>query len=122
MNLPWGLSLLAKAYHKLPRKHKKHVVAAYIEGSKIIIHSNDCKTSPIAKMYGSRWERLHAEHAVLRGVDDGSKGKLFVYRETKNGRLAFSRPCEFCLPFLRKKKIKKVCYTTPDGYAWERLL
>lgn len=122
ISLPWGLQLARKAYYKLPRRHKKHVVAVYIEGNKIVIHSNDIKTSPVAKMYGSRWERIHAEHCVLRGVDDASKGKLFVYRETKDGNIALARPCQFCLPFLRDKKIRKVCYTTSTGYAWETIL
>lgn len=119
MNLPWGLALLSRVYHRLPQRHKRHVVAAYIEGPKIIIHSNDIKTSPVAKAYGSRWERLHAEHCVLRGVDDASSGKLYIYRERKDGTLAMARPCQFCIPFLKDKHIKKICYSTNGGFAWE---
>lgn len=96
---------------------KKAVGAAYIEGSKIIIAGNSTKTSPVAKRYGSRYERLHAEMNCLQGID-ASGGELYVYREHRNGKIALARPCTVCIPLLLEHGCRHVFYTTEDGYSY----
>jgi deoxycytidylate deaminase len=52
---------------------------------------------------------------------DFSKVELYVYRELRNGKMAMSRPCEACMAVIKKMGIKKIHYTTPDGFATEKL-
>lgn len=46
---------------------------------------------------------------------------LYLYRENKLGELAMCRPCKECMSFIRACAIKKIYYTTYDGYAEEYL-
>ena len=119
-DLPFGLKLARKAWKKNP--HRKRVTACYIQGGTMIVDSNSKKTSPAAQAYGHRWNRCHAEFNVLKRIEDGSKGVLYIYRETADGKFGLSRPCEFCLRLLKDKGIKKIVYTTKDGYAKEKLI
>jgi len=120
MKLPFGLQLGQKAWRKNP--HRKRVTAVYVEGNSIIIGSNSRKTHPLALEYGHRMQHTHAEVSVLSKVDDASKGVLYIYRETQAGELAMSRPCEFCMPLLIAKNVKKIVYTTSLGFAKEKIL
>ena|ERR1700680_3739813 len=119
-DLPFGLKLCRKAWQKNP--HRKKVTACYIQGGTMIIDSNSQKTNPGVQVYGHRWNHCHAEFNVLKNINDGSKGVLYVYREKADGSLGLSSPCEFCRLLLRDKGIKKVVYTTKDGYAKEKLI
>lgn len=67
----------------------------------------------------------HAEILALIKIKyldiDFSKVKIFVYRETKNGKLAMARPCPSCMGFIKELGIKKIYYTTDCGFAYEEL-
>lgn len=67
---------------------------------------------------------MHAEIELIskiRYLDiNFSEVEIYVYRETKDGRKALARPCKACTQALRDLGIKKVCYTTDDGYCEER--
>lgn len=67
----------------------------------------------------------HAEILALTKIKyldiDFSKVKIFVYRETKNGKLAMARPCPSCMGFIKELGIKKIYYTTDCGFAYEEL-
>jgi tRNA(Arg) A34 adenosine deaminase TadA len=59
----------------------------------------------------------------IRWLDiDFGQVEVYTYRELKNGSLSLSRPCESCLAFMKQLGIKRIYYTTPDGYAEERLI
>ncbi len=68
---------------------------------------------------------LHAEIQALNKVKyldiDFSKVEVYVYREFKRGGTAMARPCVSCMEFIKQLGIKNVYYTTPDGYAYERI-
>lgn len=68
----------------------------------------------------------HAEIQALKKIRyldaDFSKIKVYVYRATKNGKLAMARPCASCLAFMRELGIKNIYYTTNGGYASEELI
>lgn len=69
------------------------------------------------------FQMLHAEvdaligqdRSVLRGCD------VYVYRETKDGQPAMSKPCQACELALRDAGIKTVYYTTEGGFETFRL-
>lgn len=119
--LPWGLCLAQKAFRKRNNR-KKVVVAVYIEGNSILIESNCKKTDPGAKRLGHRFFFRHAEYNVLKKVEDASQGVLYIYRETMEGNFGMARPCDCCIKFLREKNIRKIVYSTNNGWAKERLI
>ena len=68
---------------------------------------------------------IHAEMSALLPLInrvDLSKATLYVYREQKNGELGMCRPCKACMAIIKELGIKKIHYTTPDGYAEEYIL
>lgn len=67
---------------------------------------------------------IHAElDALLPLINkvDLSGAHLYVYREYGDGSLAPCRPCKACMSIIRRCGIKKIFYTTKDGYAMEQL-
>ena len=83
----------------------------------------NCRYRP--KNVGMRYlpSKTHAEVSALakiRYLDiDFSKVELYTYRELRDGKIAKSRPCEACMAAIKKMGIKKIYYTTEDGYAKE---
>ena len=69
--------------------------------------------------------KLHAEISIYNKIKyldiDFSRITVYVYRETKKGRLALARCCPACMEALKSLGIKKICYTTDEGYAEERI-
>ena len=118
MKLPFGLILCKKAFHK--NKHRKRVTACYIEAGKIIVGSNSNKTHPLAHLH--RGNRIHAELDVLRHIENGSKGTLYIFREKMDGSLGLALPCRECQILLRNKNIRRIVYTTDTGYISEKFL
>ena len=97
--------------------------------------SNSNKTHPMQdKMNALRYDKenltkycppkIHAEIACLtkcRWLDiDFSKVELYIYREYQDGTTALARPCKACAQAIREMGIKKVCYSTENGYCEER--
>lgn len=68
---------------------------------------------------------IHAEIQALNKIKyldiDFSKVEVYVYREFKNGGTAMARPCVSCMEFIKSLGIKNIYYTTPDGFAYERI-
>lgn len=95
---------------------------------------NQNKTHPLQQRYniyrydvnGDHYypSKMHAEIELIskiRYLDiNFSEVEIYVYRETKGGRKALARPCAACTKALRDLGIKKVFYTTNDGYCEER--
>ena len=96
-------------------------------------HNQD-KTHPLQQRYniyrynvnGDHYypSKMHAEMELIskiRYLDiNFSEVEIYVYRETKDGRKAMARPCAACTKALKDLGIKKVFYTTNDGYCEER--
>lgn len=70
--------------------------------------------------------KIHSEvHALfkIRYLDiDFSKVHLYIYRETRDGKIANARPCQACMRAIKSYGIKYIHYTTNDGYAFEKLI
>lgn len=109
------------------------IVAVY---KKSIVASacNANKTSPLQAQYNvyryrdsDTLPKVHAETALVQKLRwkfgnslDWSKVHIYLYREYVNGELAPSRPCPSCCAMLRNLGVKKVYYTTEDGYVEEK--
>lgn len=108
--------------------------AVVVEGKHIVSTGyNSNKTNPTQALYNSYRKinpiypaRVHAEVSALNSLIgkkdvDFSRLKVFVYRELKDGTRAMARPCPSCMALMRDLGIKKVFYSTPDGFAEETI-
>ena len=65
---------------------------------------------------------VHAEMSALIPLvnkEDLSRASIYVYRQLKDGSLGMCRPCKACMALIKNLGIRKVYYTTYDGYAEE---
>lgn len=111
--------------------YKKHIISSA---------ANSNKTHPIQKKYNRRYrefnctttrpiqDKVHAEIAALSKIPypteqiiDWKKVSIYVYRYSKGLKSGhgMARPCPGCLKALRNKGIKKIYYTTKEGYCLE---
>ena len=102
---------------------KRHIISVGV---------NSYKSHPIQKYYNKlRFNpddainhTLHAETQALLMIPkdlDISDATLYTYREYKNHKLAASRPCPSCIGMIKDYGIRRICYTTEDGFCEERL-
>lgn len=94
---------------------------------------NSNKTHPMQKDYNKYRggenddnfvPKLHAEIAALSKLKDISgldakKIRLHVYRIRKDQKYGMARPCPSCMKAIRDAGIRKIHYTTNNGYAEE---
>lgn len=115
-----------------------HVGAVLVYRGKIIASAcNSNKTSPIQKKYNRMYrtfnlgdkpimDSMHAEIACILSVKqeiDWRKAKLYIYRicNGKKRGYGLARPCKACMSFIKDRGIRRIFYTTDDGYAQERI-
>lgn len=103
--------------------------------------SNSDKTDPLQKKYNKERKfnkngkqpikhSVHAEIAALKSIPypiqesvDWSKVKVYIFRICPGLDLGFgnARCCEACLAALRDKGVRKIFYTTNNGFASEEV-
>lgn len=81
---------------------------------------NKKKTHPLSQ---TRFNNIHAElSAVINAArEDLSDCSIYVYRETKNGKMAMARPCVHCMELLRRMNLGRIFYSTESGFVEERI-
>ena len=121
----------AKAVSESSEFPKVHIGCVITEGNHRIISSgcNSTKTHPLQKQLNrERFEvdsvhSLHAEVSALLPLMkediDFSKVEVYTHRNYANGKIAMARPCPSCMKLIKDLGIKKIHYTTGDGYACE---
>lgn len=107
-----SLFRLAKNVARMSQ-HPKHRLGAVLvsKGKPVSVGHNQYKSHPEAKYTG-----LHAEVQALKnsGKSEIRGSTIFVYRNTKDGKLAIAKPCKDCMTELEKFGIKWVFYTTGE--------
>lgn len=101
--------------------HPKHQLGVVIVKKDRIISLgiNKYKTHPRST---HPFKFIHAEYdAIISCKEDLKNSVAYIYRETKNGNIALSRPCEHCMKALRDAGVKKICFSTYTGYISEYL-
>jgi len=97
--------------------HDQHRLGAVIvKKNKIIsVGFNQAKTHTKSK---HPMRTIHAEFDAILNVprNELQNAHVYVYRETKDGKLAASKPCKFCHQMLKSLGIQKVYYTSINGY------
>jgi hypothetical protein len=96
-----------------------HVAAIFDRQRVRAIGYNSGKSHSKAARFGfpSIMKGLHAEAmAVIRGkLEDYSDHTLIVVRIDNNGKVACSKPCEFCQKLLGMVSFQQVFYSGTDG-------
>ena len=111
---------LAKKVSKLSNHTRFKIGAVIVRGTKIIsVGTNKYKTHPKSP---HPYSSLHAEMAaVLLARHDVRGCDIYVYRETKAGVPAMSRPCVWCRPFIREAGLRRVHYCERGLFKTEDL-
>ena len=95
---------------------------------------NSNKTSPLQAKYNvyrfsetDTPAKLHCETALIQKLRwkfgdsiQWDKLDIYLYREYKDGSLAPSRPCSSCLMLLKELGLRRIHYTTEDGFVTEK--
>lgn len=121
---------VAKAMSTMSVFPRAHIGCVVTDGHRIISSGfNSSKTHPLQKKYNRERfteDTIHSLHAEISALlplikenIDFSKVELYTYRMFANGQLAMSRPCPSCMALIKELGIKKIFYTTEDGYACE---
>jgi len=118
----------------LTASYKRIKIGAIIVLKKQIISIgvNSYKTHPLQRYYNKYRDipsdsnhTLHAEVEAISRIPkdiDLKDAALYVYREHPlTHQLANSRPCPSCMALIKSKGVRKLYYTTEDGYCFEQL-
>lgn len=65
---------------------------------------------------------LEALLPLIKKNVDLSGATVYVYREDKHQHIAAARPCPRCMSLIKKCGIKRIKYTTYDGFATEKVI
>lgn len=74
------------------------------------------KTDPKTQ---SKYNFRHAESHAIIGTPENllTNSSLYVARIGARGRLLLAKPCEYCQRLIDESKIKRVYYSTEDGWV-----
>lgn len=112
---------LAKSLSKRSDHHSHHIGCVMVRRNKIYsVGWNKLKTHPKSN---HPYFSLHAElHAIINMPKKTIKElEIFLYRETKAGVPAISKPCETCHAALKEIGVKKVHYSNKGTYVTEEI-
>lgn len=101
---------------KLSRASRQHfkVGSILVKGNRILSYGvNSSKTHPMAR---GPFNALHAEHqAICNALIAQTRGAtLYVYRETRDGNSANSKPCLRCTELLKLAGVKDVYFSSKE--------
>lgn len=101
-------------------QHWQHKVSAVVvKGNRVLSTGfNKDKTHPASWHY---FKSTHAEFDAIRKVprEQLKDTTIYVFRATKDGSPALSRPCPTCFEMIKAFGIKKICYTDNNSFKEE---
>ena len=121
----------ARAVSEMSDFEKHHIGCVVVYGHRIISSGcNIMKTHPLQKELnkerfdGDTNHFLHAETSALlplinRKDINWKDVQVYIYREWKDGTKDNSKPCPGCRKLIKSLGIKKINYTTDNGYIQE---
>jgi len=124
-NFPRKLLQAKKEADKVP--DLRIMVGAVItnKGRVVSVGRNKNKSHPLFANGSNGIYTIHAEvAAILAAKRKCLRGaKIWVYRETRDGKPALARPCkEVCLPLILECGIKEIIYTVSSPPYYRRMI
>lgn len=110
---------LAKKLSKKSQHHSYKMGCVIVNKNKVVsLGINKIKTHTKSP---HRFKMLHAEIDAVLGIDQEElKGcTAYVYRGTKDGKPAMSKPCPACQTILKEAGIKQVYYTVDNETGFD---
>lgn len=109
---------LAKEMSKHSEHHAHKHGAVVVNKSRVIsVGFNKLKTTPRSP---HKYKQIHAEmNAIFKARTDLRGCSIYIYRETKDGCLAESKPCPACRQVIEEAGIKNIFYSTSNGFKKE---
>jgi deoxycytidylate deaminase len=102
---------------------KRQFGAVIVDRKKVIAEARNMRSHPkipnvIHPVTLKRYWGLHAEiAAMLRCPFNISGTTMYVWGQNiRSSKTVFSKPCELCYDFIKKRGIKTVVFTTYTGY------
>ncbi len=97
--------------------HHTHKLGCVIaRGNRVAgIGFNKLKTTPKSN---HPYKSIHAELDAIMNTNPTHLvgADLYIYRETKSGELATAKPCQYCQQLIKMIGIRRVFYTSKNGY------
>jgi len=110
---------LAKKLSKKSNHHTHKLGCVVFKGNSVVAMGfNKIKTHPKSP---HAYNMLHAEIDALIGADpaDLKDAEAIIYRENKSsGNVGLAKPCKVCAKILEDVEVKRVYYTTSEGYEY----
>lgn len=128
---------IAREISLLSNFYKAKLGAVVVQGKRIISTGfNSNKTRPLQKRLNQikNFENydcaIHSQHAEVSALSpligkeiDWEKISIYIYRETREGERACSRPCAACRKLINNLKIKNIYYVDEEGnYVKEKII
>ena len=117
------LNLAIKIAKASDHPRSKHGAVLIRGGSIMNVAKNTNDYTSFGQRFRPRFKHgpasRHAEIACVLGLDKSiTKGtSLYVARVNKEGETRNSKPCEMCSAILEHTGVKRVFYTTDDGWG-----
>jgi len=101
--------------------HSHHIACLIVRSGKIIGRGyNMIKTHPHSPH--KNYKQIHAEFAAVLNAEYDVKGAIaYIFRQTKDGTPAVSKPCASCHQFLVEQGIVEIVYSIEGSYKEEKL-
>jgi tRNA(Arg) A34 adenosine deaminase TadA len=111
-------------YHFKHTILNKHIAGVVYKKEMVSTGVNKRKTHPFQALYGSNTHSIywHAETSAIHGamyrlnLVQFWKCSLYVIRINNIGQLRYSKPCQGCMRAIKVFNIKRVVYSTNEGY------
>ena len=113
--------------------HRFRLGCVNVKGHRIISsgHNSATKTHSLQAKIDTQYFKCDCSGFVHAEVDalvplieqhiDLTQASIYVYRSSCNGR-GMARPCPRCIYLIKKVGIRKINYSTPDGFVEEVLM
>lgn len=114
------LSMAKKASER--SDHHSHKLGCVIVKGPKVLGTGFNKLNKKSTRSPHSYNSIHAEFAAVVSAGWDVKGATaYIFRQTKNGTPAMSRPCESCFKFLTDQGIKKIVYTFEGSFVEEEV-
>jgi deoxycytidylate deaminase len=97
--------------------HPQHKIGGCVVSKSKIVSVGFNKYKTHAKS-NHPFQHVHCELDCILGIEENllKDCTIYLYRETKNGTVAISKPCIWCDRLLKNVGIKSVCYTDNNSF------